>query len=192
MIETFNWPESMKRSEKFSIFIRKADEEQYHEIQCLEVKVGHQKGEFNISSMGIVDFDGVVDFKVIFNAGFINTYDIRPHSYGIKAELENTHTLVFSIEQNENFPKKIFIRINNDWEEYCLHLVTNPLEKTPVIKDDKNIFVIKPGDDIPLVLPDGKDTYYFEPGTHILPKGLWAEIDLGEVMPINRFELNQK
>ena len=33
---------------------------------------------------------------------------------------------------------------------------------------------------MPRILPSGKDTYYFEKGVYVLPRGLWVDYDFGE------------
>jgi len=192
MISIWNQPESVKKSNSFDVFAKEPNEKEYIQVFCQHIFVGHQKGEYNPSSLAVFDFDGEVDIKIVYNDEKIAKCDIRPHSYKINALIDNNENSVrFSMNQNNDAPKKVFIRINDDWETKCLHLLTNPVEKNSPDRGAGNIYVIEPGDEIPLVLPEGKDTYYFEKGVHILPQGMWAEIDLEESKPLDRFELLQ-
>lgn len=139
--------------------------------------------------MASFDFNGTVDVKVTYAGGALAAYDLRPTSYGIAA-VQSGNTLLFSMTQDEASPRKLVLRINDDWEEEVLHLVTNPIETNAVQETASNVYVIEPDDEIPLRLPAGKDTYYFKPGVHQLPRGMWVELDLGAVYSLNRLVLH--
>lgn len=192
MLSTWNLPSSVKKSGVFKVYVKDHSKNEFTELFCQHIFVGHQKGEFNPSSLAVFDFDGEVDVKIIYSEEKISSCDIRPHSYAIDFTINNEDNSVnFTMIQNSNAPRKVFVRINNDWESKCLHLLTNPVEKDAPSKAEKNVFFINAGDDIPLTLPEGKDTYYFGEGEHLLPQGLWAELDLGEEITLNRFEILQ-
>lgn len=192
MISIWNQPDSVKKSNIFDVFIKNPDEKTYRQVFCQHIFTGHQKGEFSPSSMTVFDFDGKVEVKVVFHGGKIHNADLRPHSYRVDAMIsENENALYFTLEQKEEAPRKMILRINDDWEKNCLHLLTNPIEKNRPSKMAANVLVIPAGCEVPEVLPEGKNTYYFEEGIHELPKGLWAELDLGKDFVLNRFELLQ-
>lgn len=101
---------------------------------------------FNIStSMVNFSFSKTIEMKVTLNKGTINSYEIRPASFGIKP-VQNGNTLTFNVTQNDTFPRKFVLRVNDDWAALCLHVIANPLEVNP---------------------PSQKDvTYYFGPGIY--------------------------
>jgi len=189
-VRVWNPPPGTPSNSDFEVQVRKAGDSSWTDLFEYEVKVGHQDGSLASSSMVNFDFDGTVDIKVTYAAGTLSTYDIRPTSYGI-APVRSGNTLVFSITQDADSPRKIVVRINGGWEEDVLHLVTNPIEKDAVPESASNVYVVEPGDEIPLRLPAGKDTYYFKPGVHHLPRGMWAELDLGAVYPLDKLVLAQ-
>ncbi|MHB8963853.1 MAG: hypothetical protein ACYC5K_11950, partial [Saccharofermentanales bacterium] len=192
MIVTWNPPDTTVRSEEFSVFVKSPEEEQYTPVFCHRIFTGHQKGEFSPSSMAVFDFDGDADIKIVFHGSPLQECDVRPHSYGIRPDVSTTENSVrFRLSQKEEAPRKMLVRINGGWEEGALHLLTNPTEKSRPDRSAPNVLVIRSGDGIPEVLPEGKDTYYFDEGLHTLPQGLWAELDLGDAHEIDRFEILQ-
>lgn len=191
-------PEGTARNDTWSVFVRTQEEKEWRELFPYNVKVGHQEGdpyspegERVDATMVAFDFTGTVDMKVTYNGGNIETWDLRPTSYGIPAEKVGGDTLTFSVTQDETSPRKMVLRINDNWYDLCLHIVTNPLETDAPNPEADNVLVIQPGETAPLYLPEGKDTYYFAPGTHTLPRGLWVELDLGEVKKLTSFKLQQ-
>ncbi len=174
----------------FEVQVRKAGDSLWTDLFEYDVNVGHQDGSKAPSSMVNFDFNGKVDLKVTYLAGTIASYDLRPTSYGI-TPAQSGNTLYFSLTQNESSPRKLVLRINNSWEEDVLHIVTNPIEDNAVSETASNVYVIEPDENIPLRLPAGKDTYYFKPGVHELPRGMWIELDLGAVYSLDRLTLNQ-
>jgi hypothetical protein len=173
----------------FEVQVRAAGEAAWNNLFVYNVKVGHQNGSQAPSSMVSFDFNGTIDVKVTYVGGALAAYDLRPTSYGITA-IQSGNTLLFSMTQNEASPRKLVLRVNDDWEEEVLHMVTNPIETNVVQDNASNVFVIEPDDEIPLRLPAGKDTYYFKPGVHKLPRGMWVELDLGAIYPLNRLVLH--
>lgn len=184
-------PQTTKKNNTFTTQVRLLDQNCFTELYPYNVRVGHQDDSFNESSMVIFDFDDEVEIQVIYNKGDIQCFDVRPHSYGIQCQQTDANTLLFRLKQDKEAPRKLVVSINNDFESECLHILTNPCEQDTVGKDAENVYYIAEGDEIPLVLPAGKDTYYFAKGVHHLPKGLWAELDLEQIHTINTFELHQ-
>ncbi|MHB1454519.1 MAG: right-handed parallel beta-helix repeat-containing protein [Saccharofermentanales bacterium] len=192
MIVTWNPPESTIRSNEFSVYVKRPEEEAYTPVFCQRIFTGHQKGEFSPSSLSVFDFDGEADIRIVFHGSPVLDCDVRPHSYDIRPVLSASENSVsFRLQQNEEAPRKMLVRINDGWEEGALHLLTNPTEKSRPDRGAPNVLVIGSGDEIPEILPEGKDTYYFDDGLHTLPQGLWAELDLGGAMEIDRFEILQ-
>ena len=187
---TWNAPSGTASNSTFSVQVRKTGDSNWTDLFEYNVKVGHQDGSFNNSSMVNFDFSGTVDVKIIYNGGAINSFDIRPLSYEINA-MQDGNTLTFSVTQDYISPRKIVVRINNSWETEVLHLLTNVPEISVPEDNAANVLAINPGDPIPFRLPAGKDTYYFKSGVHTLPTGLWLELDLGASYALNRFELYQ-
>ena len=187
---TWNAPSGTASNSTFSVQVRKTGDSNWTALFEYNVKVGHQDGSFNNSSMVNFDFSGTVDVKIIYNGGAINSFDIRPLSYEINT-MQDGNTLTFSVAQDYISPRKIVVRINNSWETEVLHLLTNVPEISVPEDNAANVLAINPGDPIPFRLPAGKDTYYFKSGVHTLPTGLWLELDLGASYALNRFELYQ-
>lgn len=117
----------------------------------------------------LFDFSGSVDVKVTYHGG----------------------TLTFTMEQGVTAPRKIAVRINNDWYTRVLHVLTNPIEQDAPQPTDANVYAINPGDSVPAELPAGKTVYYFKPGQHDLPRGLWLDVDLGTECARDRVQLDQ-
>lgn len=187
----------------FSVFVRKLGTQDWSPVKSLRVLTGHQVGDGYsardlgpgdgriASSLALFDFVGTVEVKVVLNAAPINSFDLRPKSYRVVATREGAQTLLFSLSQSEAAPRKVVLRVNDSWDAQVLHIMTNPIEKNAPSISAANVHVVKPGDLAPRELPPGKDTYYFSPGLHYLPKGLWAEIDLGTSIALDQFELEQ-
>jgi arylsulfatase A-like enzyme/DUF1680 family protein len=186
----WNPPPGTPVNTTYSVQVRLHGQKEWKDLFVYNIKVGHQKGPRTDASMVNFNFSGTVDLKVIYNRGEIQSLDIRPHSYGIQAN-RRKDTLLFSLSQNEPAPRKLVLRVNNDWEALCLHIVTNPPEEKAPTPSDPSVYVVHPGDEIPFILPKGKNTYYFMPGVHSLPQGLWVELDLGAVYPVDRIALEQ-
>ncbi|QJD87459.1 discoidin domain-containing protein [Cohnella herbarum] len=174
----------------FEVQVRKAGDSAWIDLFEYKVNVGHQDGSLAASSMVNFDFNGTVEIKVVYAIGTVSSYDLRPTSYGLTPAVSG-NTLIFPVTQNESSPRKIVLRINNGWENEVLHIVTNPIETGAVSDAASNVYVIGPSDEIPLRLPAGKDTYYFKPGVHHLPRGMWVELDLGAFYSIDKLVLNQ-
>ncbi len=192
MIDIWEMPAGMPGSDEFDVSAKDPGETEYRSVFCGRIFTGHQKGESSPSSLAVFDFDGEADIKVAFRGGPIRDWDIRPHSYGIRAEyVPGENALIFRLMQKEEAPRKMLVRINGGWESSALHLLTNPVEKERPDPFAPNVLRIRSGDGIPDYLPEGKDTYYFDKGIHTLPQGLWAELDLGAGSATDRFEILQ-
>ena len=179
----------------WSVWVKPQGGTVWRSLPAYNVQVGVQEtsdmavdGERVDSVLVNFDFTGTVDIKATYNNGSITSHEIRPDSYDIDAVLSGSDTLTFSVTQNQA-PRKMVVRINDNWFEQCLHIMTNPLETGAPRAYDSNVYVVNPGDSIPLELPPDKDTYYFMPGTHELPTGIWAELDLEEVKNLTSFSL---
>lgn len=189
-LNTWEPPAETQGNSTFTVQARKAGDIGWTDLYEYNVKVGHQSGLINNSSMVNFDFSGTIDIQITYNGGNISSYDIRPISYKVNA-IKSNNTLTFSITQDNTAPRKMVVRINNNWETEVLHILTNLPEKDAPSVSGSNVLAIDPGDPIPYKLPAGKDTYYFKPGLHNLPKGLWVEVDLGASHSINKIGLNQ-
>ena len=187
---TWSAPAGTASNNTFSVQVRKSGDSSWTDLFEYNVKVGHQDGSINNSSMVNFDFSGTVDVKITRNNGPINTFDIRPLSYGVSAS-QDQNTLTFSLAQDLTAPRKVVVRINDSWETEVLHLLTNLPKIDGPSENSANVLSINPGDPVPHKLPDGKDTYYFKAGNHTLPKGLWVELDLGATYSLDRFDLHQ-
>jgi DUF1680 family protein len=181
-------PAGTPENKTFTVGVRLHGQEKWTNLFVYNVKVGHQKGVRKDASMVDFDFTGTVDIRVVYNTGNLVDIDARPNSYEIKPVREG-NTFSFSMQQNDTAPRKLVLRINNSWEELCLHIVTNPPEKDAPLPSDPAVYLVHPGDKIPLRLPEGKKTWYFLPGVHQLPQGLWVDLDLGADYPVDKFVL---
>lgn len=189
-IDGIDMPIGVEPNRAFSVCIRCLGEERWKEIFVYNVRVGHQQTPYVNSAMVKFDFKGSVELRVEYHISDIADYEIRPGSYHICAKQEGK-SIYFRLEQHEGKSPKVVVRINNSWETACLHILTNPIEAEKPDKFAENVYVIKEGEDIPLYLPEGKDTYYFEKGIHILPAGLWIEYDLKRLYVVDGFLLEQ-
>ena len=178
------------RNNTFAVQVRKTGDTNWIDLSEYNVLLGRQAGTVYNSSMVNFDFNGSVDFKITYNNAAISSFDIRPTSYGINAT-QSGNILTFSVTQDYIAPRKIIVRINNNWYTEVLHILTNVPEIGAPMESDANVYVINAADPTPLKLPAGKNTYYFKPGIHILPKGLWVEADMGATFSINKLELFQ-
>jgi len=192
-IVTWETPQWKEKNNSFSVWIREKGKTAWKELYVYNVKNGEQK-EHDVptnAAMVNVDFTGTVEFKVTFNLGKINKYEIRPSAYGINASKQGRNTLFFSLTQNSNAPLKPTVMVNGNWSEANLHILSNTPEENAPSQDAANVYVVNPGDPVPLYLPDGKNTYYFAPGEHELPKGMWVELDLEKTIQLEKFDLVQ-
>lgn len=192
-IVTWETPEWKEQNNSFSVWIREKGKKDWKGLYVYNVKNGEQKEQDvpTNAAMVNVDFTGTVEFKVTYNAGEINDYEIRPSAYGIDASKRGGNTLFFTLKQNSKAPLKPTIMVNGSWSEGNLHIISNMPESDAPSQDNANVYVVNPGDPVPLYLPDGKNTYYFTPGEHELPKGMWVEIDLKDTVQLEKFDLVQ-
>jgi len=190
ILQVWSPPAGTPANTTFTVQVRKTGETTWTDLYEYNVTVGHQDGTVYNSSMVNFDFSGSVDIKVTYNAGTLSAYDIRPVSYGVNA-VKSGNTLTFTVVQNEDSPRKLVVRANNSWETGVLHILTNLPETGAPLAGAANVLAIEPGDPIPYNLPAGKNTYYFKPGLHTLPKGLWVDVDLGATYAINKIGLDQ-
>ncbi|MBE6903875.1 MAG: hypothetical protein E7480_04640 [Ruminococcaceae bacterium] len=197
-INASNAPDEIEKNTSYSVYVRQPGSPKWQELFVYNTPVGTQEGDENSTlservnaSMVNFDFSGTVDMKVVYNGGKINSYDIRPYSDGINAMQINDNSLIFPLTQTSDGTQKLVLRINDNWYDLCLHIMTGNPETDAPSENDENVYVIEAGDEIPLELPENKDTYYFKAGVHNLPQGMWADIDFGQTKTINSFELVQ-
>jgi len=173
-----------------SVHVRRAGTAAWTDLFVHRVQVGMMGQTPHESSMALFDFEGSVEVRVLYRAGKVRAFDIRPLSYGIQAKLDR-NTLTFTVRQVPEAPRKIVVRINDDWYTGVLHLLTNPPERDAPRLTDAHVYAVEPGEPAPAELPAGKTVYYFKPGLHELSRGLWLEVDLGGVQMIDRVQLEQ-
>lgn len=202
-VETWEAPAEYGRNETYTVEVSE-DGENWVETAVYNVKIGNQPGDpinkkidifYNdepyTASLVTFDFTGTVGIRVTYNGGalFPGRYVISPESYSIKST-QKGNTVTFTVTQDESSPRKIVFRPQGEWNTETLHILTNVPEKTDKhSRTDENVYVVEPDSNIPLYLPQGKDTYYFKKGIHTLPKGYWADIDLGETKTVKSFDL---
>ncbi len=201
---TWRPPAGTHANETWQVAVRELGTKDWTELFVGTVKIGHQ-GAIGVvdpllvkagipfrgpvdTSLVTLDFDGAVEFRVTFMKGTLTTSHLSPLSYKIPVRKDG-NTLCFTVRQNASAPRKLVLRANDNWEEDCLHILSNPTEKDAPRETDPAVLVIEPGQEIPRTLPKGKSVYYFKPGNHQLPRGLWIDFDLGAVTRIDRFDL---
>lgn len=180
----------VEQNKNFTVKVRSEGEEDWRELFVHSVRIGHQQTPYVESAMVKFDFEGCIELSVDYNISDIASFEIRPSSYGICGQKEKRN-ISFKLSQTGEKSKKLVLKINDNWDVACLHILTNPCEKDRPDKYAGNVHLINAGDEIPLYLPEGKDTYYFEEGMHILPRGMWIEHDLKTVHTIDRFLIEQ-
>lgn len=189
-LQTWQPPSGTAANPDFTVNVRASGTAAWTELFTYRVKLGHQNGSTFDASMVNFDFNGTVDVRVTYNAAPLNTFEIRPSSYAI-AGAHAGDTVSFQLTQNATAPRKLVFRANGEWEEHTLHLLTNPIDTSTPDPAAANVYVVQPGQAAPFQLPAGKDTYYFAAGEHTLPRGMWAEFDLGAEYPLDRIQLAQ-
>lgn len=189
-LQTWAAPAGTPSNTMFSVKVRKTGDTAWTDLFVYKAQVGLQGQTPMDSSLVLFDFAGSVDVQVTYNGGTVTSYDIRPLSYGITAT-QAGNTLTFRMEQGSVAPRKLVLRINDDWYTKVLHILTNPLEEGAPQLTDANVYAIDPGQPVPAELPAGKTVYYFKPGQHDLPRGLWLDVDLGAQYSIGRIQLDQ-
>ncbi len=188
-IRTWSPPVGTAANPDYSVSVR-ALSGAWTDLFTYRVKLGHQDGSTFDASMVNFDFSGTIEVRVTFAAATLGTYDIRPTSYGISGT-KSGNSVTFSLSQKADAPRKVVFRANGDWEQHTLHILTAAPETDAPDPAAPNVFVVQPGQAAPFQLPAGKDTYYFAPGAHTLPRGMWAEFDLGAEYPLDRIQLAQ-
>lgn len=195
-------PKGIPLNDRYRVWVREPGGT-WQELPILNVKVGHQEGDDPLrlsvdprpyrgptnASLVLFDFDQTVEIRIQYTPQELKGYHLSPVSYGIKPKTVGKDMVEFTLTQNREAPRKLVFRPNGEWESESLHLLTNPLESDIPDPGAKDVLSLKPGDPIPLVLPEGKKTFYFLPGIHELPRGLWVDLDLGEIRKIGSFDL---
>lgn len=203
-LKTWSAPAGTGSNNTWQVAVREVGTSTWIDLFVYNVKIGHQGAPGVIdpllvkagipyrgpvdTSLVTLDFDGVVEFKATYNKGKLDTSNLSPQSYKIPVRKDG-NSLFFTVRQNTNSPRKLVIRANNNWEEDCLHILSNPRETDAPRVTDPAVMVIEPGHEMPRKLPNGKSIYYLKPGIHHLPRGLWVDFDLGEVICVDRFDL---
>ena len=203
VVETWEAPEEYGRNTTYKVEVSE-DGKEWEELAVYNVKNGHQLNDPLLRQSGSVyfgtpyeaslvtfDFTGTVGVRVTYNAGTLkeNGYVISPDSYQIEGQ-QAGNTVTFTMTQNADSPRKVVFRPEGEWEAKTLHIMTNVPESSYKVDATKsNVYVIEEGQEIPRVLPEGKDTYYFKKGMHTLPGGYWVDLDLGEVKAVESFDL---
>ncbi len=201
VITTWDVPAGTASNATWAVDVREKNSSTWIPLFIYAVKIGPQEASEPLAqSVGLInngpvttslakfDFDGEVEVRAKFRNGKLKTWTLSPASYQIPARQEGD-TLFFSVAQDVSAPRKIVIRANDNWEEDCLHLLSNPPEKNAPQVTDTNVHVIESGQAIPRTLPPEKNVYYFQPGVHVLPRGAWIDVDLGVVRRIDRFDM---
>ncbi len=201
-IEIWSMADSIERSDKYRVEVS-ADGKTWQDLDVYVAEAGHQLGDGFLykmhttfdgtpykASMVIFDFTGTIAMRVTYKNGTLNdNYTIAPASYNVTSERE-ADTVTFTLTQSESAPRKVVFRPENEWEAEVLHILTNtPEDEYKQDPTADNVYVIEEGDEIPLILPEGKTVYYFKKGTHQLPGGYWVDLDLGSVIDLARYEI---
>ena len=202
-IETWSTPEAWGRNDNFKVEVS-GDGQTWQELEVYNVKNGHQLGDKLMSKAGATyfgtpyeaalvtfDFTGTAGIRVTYNNGTLakGGYVISPDSYAVKS-IQDGNEVTFTLTQDAESPRKAVFRPAGEWEENTLHIMTNvPEGSNAVSQSASNVYIVDEGEDIPLKLPAGKDTYYFKRGMHTLSEGYWADIDLGKQVSLKGFEI---
>lgn len=124
-------------------------------LKMINAKTG--AGEIKKSSYAYFDFSGTVEVMIRYTKGTVDKARIRPLSYGIEPEIEES-TLKFTLTE----PRKIVIEVNDEIFD-CLHLFANPVETERPSPDDPDVMYYGPGlhktATGELVVPSGKTLY---------------------------------
>jgi hypothetical protein len=191
----------MPGNDTYRVSVRRAGEREWQELFVYNVQIGHQSGRDPLMALGgiefrgpvdtsmvVFDFTGTVELRVTFRGGTLDDAVVLPSAYAVRPEQEG-NSLRFQLTQVPEAPRKLVLRVNGDWEEDCLHILTGLPEQSPPDPGAAEVHVIEPGAEIPRRLPPGRSVYYFSPGRHRLPRGLWVEYDLGAAVAVNGLRL---
>jgi hypothetical protein len=143
----------------FTVKVRQAGKD-WQDLPTYMIKVDEVKGnKHNVenSSMGYFDFSGEVEVSVTYNKGSIQTFRVRPLSYGIIPQVVG-NTLTFKLNQ----PRNLSVEVNGDIF-HNLQLFANPIDSFKPNLKDKNLIYFGPGihqlEERKLQVPSGKTVY---------------------------------
>ena len=102
-------------------------------------RVADAKHNVEVTSVAKFEFEGKVEIQVKSLAQDINSYKIRPNSYGIKAKQEG-NTLTFSLDR----PRYLSVEINGNIYQNLQIFADNVLAK-PKVKKKKDLMYFGPG-----------------------------------------------
>ncbi len=126
----------------------------WHEIAVYPVKVDRVTGtrhKVEIASMRYFDFSDKVEVKVVSHGGMIEQARIRPLSYSI-AHQANDSSITFSLDR----PANLSVEFNGDIF-HNLHLFANPID------------TLRPSKAALKRAKRNKNLIYFAPGVHTFP-----------------------
>ncbi|MDO4165187.1 MAG: glycosyl hydrolase family 28 protein [Bacteroides sp.] len=149
-------PQGAELKDDFTVKVREAGGEEWQTIDTYAVKVDEVRGpkhHVELASLAYFDFNGEVEVSVTSRRGKIETGQVRPLSYQIVPQL-NDSTLTFRLDR----PRNLSVEVNGDIF-HNLHLFAGPI-------DENN--PLKPGMS-PKKLKKNRNLIYFGPGIHQLP-----------------------
>ena len=104
-----------------------------------QVWPGYQRpvNQTELASFAYFDFSGKINVKIVSQAP-IQTLDIRPKLFGIKPVIKG-NTVSFTLSK----PQHIIVEVNG--YHRALHVFTNAVEKSEIMKDDPKVHYFGPG-----------------------------------------------
>lgn len=154
-------PSEVAINRDFTIQVRALGEIEWQNVASYLVKVDEIRGTVHHvenASMASFDFSGTAEVKIVYNKGKIKEARVRPLSYDIIPEVEDS-IMTFSIDS----PHNLSVEVNGDIF-HNLHLFANPIDSfIPDIKKDSNLIYLGPGvhrfENNEFKIPSGKTVY---------------------------------
>lgn len=151
---TYPAPEGVELKRDFVVQVREPGKA-WKPVDTYAVKVDEvrdTKHHVEKASLAYFDFEGEVEVKVKSRKGLIDTARIRPLSYEIVPQVEDS-TLIFKLDR----PRNLSVEVNGDIF-HNLHLFANPIDRNNPLEGTSW-----------KKLKKRKDLICFPPGIHRLP-----------------------
>ncbi|CAG9950638.1 unnamed protein product [Clonostachys rosea f. rosea IK726] len=173
-IRVYKTPPGIATNKDFTLAVRSKSHEagDWSSVGIYAVQVSEPNAASNIFrrhtiAVASVDFDGLTEFRLSFNADQAPSFAIRPRSYNIKTTTDSSNRLYFVLEK----PRDVMIEVNgNKWQ--ALHILSNAIDHQAPTTDTPDTWYFGPGinqgsaynkvlegDGVNLFVPSGKTIY---------------------------------
>ncbi|WP_205325145.1 glycosyl hydrolase family 28 protein [Glycomyces sp. YM15] len=175
-LATYPIPAGIARNDSFQIQVRVPHGEwqpvDAYNVRLKEINPDTGGGRTFNSSMAYFDVSGEVNVKVTYTRAAVETARVRPLSYGIEPEIDES-TVEFTLDG----PRNVVIEVNGEIFD-CLHLLAKPIETDVPDLGDPNVVYFGPGvhDGGDLAVAAGQ-TVYLAGGAVLRRKVVFQNVD---------------